>query len=72
MTPLGRAQVWPAARRAPSAGGRDPPSRGVEGVSLKVLKTCVGWSKKLPIPTDSFVTLREKVVQKVAPTPIKG
>ena len=25
-------------------------SRGAEGISLKVLKTCARWSKKLPIP----------------------
>ena len=30
------------------AGGT--PSRGAEGISLKVLKTCARWSKKLPIP----------------------
>ena len=29
---------------------RGTPSRGAEGVSLKVLKTCPHWSKKLPIP----------------------
>ena len=51
------------------AGGT--PSRGAEGVSLKVLKTCGGWSKKLPIPLTPLSHCAKRW-SGVAPLPSKG
>ena len=51
---------WPA-------GGT--PSQGVAGGSLKFLKTCAGWSKKLPIPLTSLSHCMKKCSKKFPQLP---